>query len=95
MFAWNLKLFVIFQSYNSGLFLFIISLFLSNQGKIFLLIPSRLKIKSYVFLPVLQVLVLYAMSVSSMAIALLMLVSISLTYIKTNNGSQMKSCGTP
>ena len=62
----------------SDLSFFIISHFLSNQGKIIPLILSRFKIKSYVSLPVM--LLSSAKIVSLMPISLLMLESVSLTY---------------
>jgi len=64
---------------TNDLFLFIINLFLSNQGKILQLSVSRLKIKFCMSLPMIKMLVSSAKSVSLMSITLLILVSISLT----------------
>ena len=79
----------------SDLPLFIINLFLSDQGKTFPLILSRLKIKSCVCLPVIKMLLSSAKSVSLMPISLLILVSLSWTYIRNNSSPKMEPCGSP
>ena len=71
-----------------------INQFLCNQGMIFPWL-STLKIKSGESLTVIQIVISQVKSVALMPRALLILLSKSLTYITTNNGSPLELSRTP